>query len=129
MGRPNLCIRRSIGPDNIASFEFGLGGATIKLSWRMFSLTSGGCCRFGRIPPHRPNFVRPVKRTRPIRLDVTRELITLCRDVPIAGRQIHDTSIVATMTAHGKERLEIFDQDAIRRYGDRILLVDIAGSI
>lgn len=61
--------------------------------------------------------------------DVTRELTTLCRDVPIGGRQIHDANIVATMVAHGEERLVTFDQDDFRRYGDRIVLVDIDGNV
>lgn len=60
--------------------------------------------------------------------DVTRELMTLCRDVAIGGRQIHDANIVATMIAHGEGRLVTFDQDDFLRYGDRVLLVDIAGS-
>ena len=61
--------------------------------------------------------------------DVTRELTTLCRDVPIGGRQIHDANIVATMVAHGEDRLVTFDQDDFRRYGDRIVLVDIVGDV
>ena len=61
--------------------------------------------------------------------DVTRELTTLCRGIPIGGRQIHDANIVATMAAHGEGRLVTFDQADFRRYGDHILLVDIAGSI
>ena len=60
--------------------------------------------------------------------NVTQELIDLCRDVPVAGRQIHDANIVATMLAHAEMRLLTFDQDDFRRYGDRIVLIDPAGS-
>ena len=39
---------------------------------------------------------------------VTDTLATLCRDVPVAGKQVHDANIVATMLAHG-ERIELVD--------------------
>ena len=61
--------------------------------------------------------------------DVTRILTALCREVPVAGRQIHDANIVATMLAHAEGRLLTFDRDDFRRYGDRIALVDPAGDI
>ena len=60
--------------------------------------------------------------------DVTHELTTLCREIPVGGRQIHDANIVATMITHGEKRLLTFDQDDFLRYGDRIVLVDIAES-
>lgn len=58
--------------------------------------------------------------------NVTQQLIDLCRDVPVAGRQIHDANIAATMLAHAEMRLFTFDQDDFRRYGDRIVLIDPA---
>ena len=36
---------------------------------------------------------------------VTTELLTLLNAVPAAGKQVHDTNIVATMLAHGIPRL------------------------
>ncbi len=54
---------------------------------------------------------------------VTDRLITLCREVPVGGRQIHDANVVATMLAHGETRLLTFNNSDFRRYGDRIELV------
>ena len=55
---------------------------------------------------------------------VTEALITLCREVPVGGRQIHDANIVATMLAHGERRLLTFNTADFRRYSDRIVLVN-----
>ena len=54
---------------------------------------------------------------------VTESLISLCREVYVGGRQIHDANIVATMLAHGERRLLTFNTTDFRRYGDRIELV------
>ena len=54
---------------------------------------------------------------------VTETLVTLCREVPVGGRQIHDANIVATMLAHGERRLLTFNTADFRRFGDRIDLV------
>ena len=54
---------------------------------------------------------------------VTDTLISLCREVSVSGRQIHDANIVATMLAHGERRLLTFNTTDFRRYGDRIELV------
>ena len=54
---------------------------------------------------------------------VTETLISLCREVPVGGRQIHDANIVATMLAHGERRLLTFNTADFRRYRDRIALV------
>ncbi|MCY3801843.1 MAG: PIN domain-containing protein [Chloroflexi bacterium] len=54
---------------------------------------------------------------------VTESLIALCREVPVAGRQIHDANIVATMLAHGERRLLTFNAADFRRYANRIELV------
>ena len=51
-------------------------------------------------------------------------LMTLCREVPVGGRQIHDANIVATMLAHGERRLLTFNMEDFLRYGDRIVLID-----
>ncbi len=59
---------------------------------------------------------------------VTHVLAELCREVPVAGRQIHDANIVATMLAHAEQRLLTFDQGDFRRYGGRISLIDPARS-
>lgn len=56
---------------------------------------------------------------------VTDALAALCREVPVAGKQIHDANIVATMLAHGERRLLTFDARGFRRYERRIELVDM----
>ena len=35
--------------------------------------------------------------------------MSLCRQTPVGGRQIHDANIVATMLAYGERRLLTFD--------------------
>ena len=55
---------------------------------------------------------------------VTEFLVTLCREVPTGGKQIHDANIVATMLARGERRLLTYNASDFRRYGDRIELVD-----
>ena len=59
---------------------------------------------------------------------VTDALATLCREVPVAGKQVHDANIVATMLVHGERRLLTFDARGFRRYEGRIELVD-AGAV
>ena len=49
-------------------------------------------------------------------------LLSLCREVPVGGRQIHDANIVATMFAHGERRLLTFNTRDFRRFGGRIEL-------
>ena len=55
---------------------------------------------------------------------VTDWLVSLCRQVPVGGRQIHDANIVATMLTYGERRLLTFNPADFRRYGDRIELVE-----
>ena len=55
--------------------------------------------------------------------EVTERLVSLCREVPGGGRQIHDANIVATMLTHGERRLLTFNLADFRRFGDRIELV------
>ena len=57
--------------------------------------------------------------------DVMAALIALCREVPVAGKQIHDANIAATMLAHGERRLLTLNAKDFRRYGGRIELVDL----
>ena len=52
-------------------------------------------------------------------------LTRLCRDVSVAGKQVHDANIVATMLAHGEHQLLTFNENDFRRYGERIALMDI----
>ena len=54
---------------------------------------------------------------------VTDWLVSLCREVPVGGRQIHDANIVATMLAHGEHRLLTFNVADFHRYGTRIELI------
>ena len=57
--------------------------------------------------------------------DVMAALIALCREVPVAGKQIHDANIAATMLAHGERRLLTLNAKDFRRYGGRIELVEL----
>ena len=52
-------------------------------------------------------------------------LIALCREVPLAGKQIHDANIAATMLAHGERRLLTLNARDFRRFGRRIELVEL----
>jgi predicted nucleic acid-binding protein len=54
---------------------------------------------------------------------VTRELIALCRAVPLGGRQVHDANIVGTMLAHGETRLLTFNAADFTRFAPRIEVV------
>ncbi len=54
---------------------------------------------------------------------VTEMLATLCRQVPVGGKQIHDANIAAIMLVHGERRLLTFNAQDFRRYGDRIELI------
>lgn len=51
-------------------------------------------------------------------------LVGLCRDVVVAGKQVHDANIVATMMAHGERQLLTFNGSDFRRFGDRIELIE-----
>jgi hypothetical protein len=51
-------------------------------------------------------------------------LIQLCRAVAIAGRQVHDANIVATMLAHGEGRLLTANRGDFRRFEPRIEIVE-----
>ena len=57
---------------------------------------------------------------------VTDMLATLCRDVGVAGKQVHDANIVATMLVHGERRLATFNTKDFRRYGQRVQLVPLS---
>ena len=50
-------------------------------------------------------------------------LASLCREVPVGGKQVHDANIVATMLAHGEWRLLTFNVKDFRRFGQRVELV------
>ena len=56
---------------------------------------------------------------------VTDMLVSLCRDVAVGGKQIHDANIVATMLVHGERRLLTLNSVDFRRYGDRIELAAV----
>ena len=57
---------------------------------------------------------------------VTDMLATLCRNVSVAGKQVHDANIVATMLTHGERRLATFNAKDFRRYGQRVQLVPLS---
>lgn len=54
---------------------------------------------------------------------VTAELESLCAVVPLAGKQVHDANIVATMLAHGRRRLATFNRRDFTRFGNRIAIL------
>ena len=49
----------------------------------------------------------------------------LCRSVAVAGRQVHDANIVATMLGHGETRLLTANRSDFRRFEPRIEVVEI----
>ena len=56
--------------------------------------------------------------------NVMARLTALCHEVPVAGKQIHDANITATMLAHGERRLLTLNAKDFRRYGERIELLE-----
>lgn len=56
---------------------------------------------------------------------VTRLLVAFISDLPIAGKQVHDANIAATMLAHDERLLLTFNAKDFRRFGERIELVEI----
>ena len=52
------------------------------------------------------------------------QLVQLCRTVAVAGRQVHDTNIVATMLAHGEMRLLSANRRDFARFEPRIEIVE-----
>jgi len=46
----------------------------------------------------------------------TANLLKLIRSVPVAGKQVHDANIVATMLTHGVTRLLTFNGSDFRRF-------------
>jgi predicted nucleic acid-binding protein len=56
--------------------------------------------------------------------EVGRRLMELCRLVLIAGRQVHDANIVATMLAHGEDRLLTLNRSDFQRFEPRIEIVE-----
>ena len=49
----------------------------------------------------------------------------LCREVHLAGKQVHDANIAATMLAHGERRLLTLNARDFKRFGNRLELVPI----
>ena len=56
-------------------------------------------------------------------------LVALCREVPVAGKQVHDANIAATMLVHGERRLLTFNTRDFRRFGERLELVDCSRTL
>ena len=50
-------------------------------------------------------------------------LLRLMREIAVDGRQVHDANIVATMLAHGIERLLTFNTGDFQRYRGRIAVL------
>ena len=55
---------------------------------------------------------------------VAAQLVQLCRTIALAGRQVHDANIVATMLAHGETRLLTSNRSDFRRFGQLIEIVE-----
>ncbi len=53
-------------------------------------------------------------------------LASLCRDIPVGGKQVHDANIVATMLAYGEWRLMTFNIRDFRRFTAHIEILDPA---
>ena len=54
---------------------------------------------------------------------VWRHLVDLSRSASFGGRQVHDANIVATMLAHGEDRLLTFNDGDFRRFATVIAIV------
>ena len=52
-------------------------------------------------------------------------LADLCRSVALAGRQVHDANIVATMLAHGETRLLTANRSDFQRFEPQIEIVGL----
>ena len=57
---------------------------------------------------------------------VADRLVELLREVPAAGKQIHDANVVATMLVHGVDTLVTADASHFRRYGVLLRVLDLA---
>jgi predicted nucleic acid-binding protein len=57
--------------------------------------------------------------------EVGARLVELCRGVAVAGRQVHDANIVATMLAHGETRLLTANRGDFQRFAPRIEIVGL----
>jgi predicted nucleic acid-binding protein len=55
--------------------------------------------------------------------EVFSELCFLLGRIPVAGKQVHDANIVATMLVHGETRLLTFNEADFRRFGSLIEVV------
>ncbi len=53
--------------------------------------------------------------------DVYDAWLELLQQVEIAGKQVHDANLVATMRAHGITRLLTFNTAAFRRFDDSVI--------
>ena len=53
----------------------------------------------------------------------TRILLTLIRDYPVSGKQIHDANIVATMLANGIDNVLTLNAADFNRYADKIRVI------
>jgi predicted nucleic acid-binding protein len=56
--------------------------------------------------------------------EVAARLVELCETVQLAGRQVHDANIVATMLAHGEDRLLTMNRSDFQRFEPRIEIVE-----
>lgn len=59
--------------------------------------------------------------------DVTERLLALMQRIPIAGRQVHDANIVATMQAYGIRQLLTHNTGDFARFSDLITVAPLAG--
>ena len=57
--------------------------------------------------------------------EVGLRLVGLCRSVALAGRQVHDANIVATMLAHGETRLLTANRSDFQRFEPQIEIVGL----
>lgn len=60
--------------------------------------------------------------------DVTQRLVNLFSNVPMAGKQVHDANIVATMLAQGVLRLLTHNIDDFKRFSHLITLVPLVAN-
>jgi predicted nucleic acid-binding protein len=57
--------------------------------------------------------------------DIFSQLIDLVQEIPVAGKQIHDANIVATMLVYGIEHLLTHNIDDFKRFSKKIHLLPL----
>src|SRR5579862_2153644 len=71
------------------------------------------------------NRIKPIFSIADENAAVRDKLLELLRDYPIAGKQVHDANIVATMLVYGVDTLLTLNIDDLKRFNNKISLVSV----